>query len=101
MIDVRVRHQDLLHLQAVVLDSAVDMAYLVAGVDHDGLARFLIAEQRAIALQWSNRKCFQDHATILERFAGHIPGTECELPAYHLPERYAYEIPSSSRAGLA
>jgi hypothetical protein len=42
-------------------DDLEDAGDFVAGVDDDGLARLLVAEDGAIALQHSHRKHFVDH----------------------------------------
>lgn len=43
----------------------MDAADLVAGVDNDGLARFFIGEDGAIALQGADGKGLKDHGFIV------------------------------------
>jgi hypothetical protein len=55
------RDYDGFHGEAVSRDNFEDAGDLVAGVDYDGLACLLVAENRAIALQHSYRKHFVNH----------------------------------------
>jgi len=53
--------EDLLESEAKSSKAAVDASNLVAGVDNDGVAGLLIAEDGAIALERANRKSFENH----------------------------------------
>ncbi len=65
MIDVRVSDYDGLHRQAVPPDHCPAPANLVAGIHHQGLARRLVAEDRAVALQRAHRQDLMDHTPIV------------------------------------
>jgi hypothetical protein len=59
----------------------VDAADIVTGVDHDGFARLLIAQNRAVALQGTYGKSLKNHSHDYCRFrgpagrkAGHVRG---------------------------
>lgn len=65
MIDVAVRDQDLLELQAKVGEAAVNPADFIAGIDNDGFGGILVAEQGAIALQGADGERLENHEDIL------------------------------------
>ena len=67
VIDVRVSDKDLLKLEAKHGQTAVNARDLVAGIDHDGFAGFLVAHEGAIALQRADREGFEDHGAIVFR----------------------------------
>ena len=48
-------------------ETAVDAADLVAGIDDDGFAGFLVAQDGAVALQRADGKGLEDHGFIVER----------------------------------
>src|SRR5512146_2504036 len=56
VVDVGVGNQDLLERKTLFSKPLVDAADIVTGVDHDGLARLLIAQNCAVTLQKTNRK---------------------------------------------
>ena len=65
VIDVRVRDDDGFHAQPVPRENLEDLGDVVAGIDHDGLARLLVAEDRAVALQHANRQNLVNHQAEL------------------------------------
>jgi len=65
VVDVGVRDNDLLDLQIVFAEQSEDFIDIVAGVDHHGFARSLVADDGAVALQWADGKNFVDHEDIV------------------------------------
>src|SRR5215470_11422562 len=65
MIDVGVRDDDLLDLELVLVDEPENLSDVVPGIDDDGLARRLVANDGAVALQRANGKDLVDHNDIL------------------------------------
>ena len=54
-----------LHGESVAPHDLQNALDLVAGIDHHGFARRLVAENRAVALQHSDRKNLVDHMPIV------------------------------------
>jgi hypothetical protein len=67
MIDVRMCHYDLLHLEIMLRDEREHVFYVIAGIDHHGFARSLVTDDRAIALQRTDWKYFMDHFSIVAK----------------------------------
>ena len=67
MVDVGVGDEDLLECEAEVGEAAVDAGDLVAGIDDDGFAGFLVGNDGAVALQRADRKGLENHGFIVER----------------------------------
>jgi len=65
MVDVGVGDENLLKGETEAGKPAVDSGDLVSWIDNDGLARFLVGEDGAVALEWTNRKGLEDHEAIL------------------------------------
>ena len=65
MVDVGVGDEDLLELEAEGVEAAGDAADFVAGIDDDGLAGFLVAQDGAVALERADGEGFEDHDSIL------------------------------------
>ena len=61
VIDMRMRDHDGFHMQAVPLEHGFDARQVVARIDHHRVARLLIAENRAVALQHAHRQDFMHH----------------------------------------
>jgi hypothetical protein len=49
----------------MLTESSQHVFNLIAGVDDHGFVRGLVADNRAVALQWSDGKNFVDHAFIV------------------------------------
>src|SRR5436305_6997786 len=65
MVDVGVGNNDCLDAQAVLFEDALDAADFVPGIDDDGLARLLVAEDGAVALQHADGHDLVDHKSIV------------------------------------
>ncbi len=65
MIDMRVGDNDLFYLQIVFADESENTFNVVPGIDDHRFVRGFVADDRAIALQWSHRNNFVDHASIV------------------------------------
>jgi hypothetical protein len=61
VIDMSMGYQDLLQREALVSKPLVNAAHIITGIDHDGLAGLLIAKNRAVALQRTDRKSLENH----------------------------------------
>ena len=61
VIDVGVSNYDLLHLQFVLANDGKNVFNVVARIDDHGFMRGLIANDRAIALQWADGKDLVNH----------------------------------------
>ena len=61
VIDMRVRDDDGFDAQRVAREDLQDLGNVVAGIDNDGFARLLVAENGAVALQHSDRQNFVNH----------------------------------------
>ncbi len=70
MVDVGMRHQDLLELESQLGEALGYAAHLVARIDDDGLARLFIAQNRAVASQRTDGKRLEDHGFILGGVGG-------------------------------
>ena len=64
VIDVRVGDEDLLDGEIVALEEGEDARNLVAGIDDDGLAGGLVAEDGAVALQRADGEDLVDHGDL-------------------------------------
>ena len=95
MVDVGVGDEDLLECKTEGGETAVDAADLVAGIDDDGLAGFLVAQDGAVALERADGKSLKDHRFIVERG---WPGSTKAKEADHV--RSASEIAAVRWAGL-
>jgi len=67
VVDVGVGDEDLLELEAECVEAASDAVDVVAGVDDDGFASFLVAQDGAVALKRADGEGFEDHEFILCR----------------------------------
>ena len=67
MVNVRVGDEDLLEGEAEGGEAAMDAADFITGVDDDGFAGFLVAEQCAIALERADGEGLKDHGFIVDR----------------------------------
>jgi hypothetical protein len=65
VVDVAVRDQDLLELEAKVSEAAVNSADFIAGIDDDGFGGILVAKQGAVALQGADDERLENHEDIL------------------------------------
>ena len=65
VVNVGVGDEDLLELEAEGVETAGDAVDLVAGVDDDGLAGFLIAQDGAVAFQRADGEGLDDHEAIV------------------------------------
>ncbi len=68
VVNVGVGDENLLEGEAKFSEAAMNAADLVAGVDDDGFAGLLVAEQGAVAGQHAYGKGFEDHGLIVEGF---------------------------------
>jgi hypothetical protein len=64
VIDMRVSAHDLLCCQALFLEPPEDLVRIIARIDDDGFAGFLVGEYGAVALERANWECFDDHLLI-------------------------------------
>ena len=62
MIDVGVRGDDILRGQVVTRENLLDAVDVVAGIDHHGLTRGFVSDDRAVALKHPDRDDFVDHS---------------------------------------
>jgi hypothetical protein len=53
----------------LLADNGENIFNIVAGIDDDGFAGGLIADDRTVTLQWANGKNFVDHYVILAQAA--------------------------------
>ncbi len=65
VIDMRVRQQDMLHLEVEGADSRNELVHFVARVDHDCLVRALAADNEAVLHEWRNRANLENHGRII------------------------------------
>ena len=65
MIDVAVSNNDGLRFELMAVENGRDLGNIVAGIDNNRLMRFLIAENRAIAVQWADREYNMQHGVSL------------------------------------
>ncbi len=63
VVDVRMRDDDGLYGEAMALERGLNEGDIVAGIDDDGLARGLVAEDGAVALEKADGKNLVDHAS--------------------------------------
>ena len=61
MVDVRVRADELRRFQFVLFETSKDFLRVISGIDDDGFAGLLIAEDRAVAFDGTNLKRFNNH----------------------------------------
>ena len=61
MVDMRVRNDNLAQGQAVFLKPGENFGD-VSGIDDDGFVRNLVAQDGAVASQWTHGKAFKDHS---------------------------------------
>ncbi len=64
VVDVGMGDHDLLDLQIVLADDGQHVVNIVAGIDHHGFARCVVADDRAIALQRAHLDDFVDHNCV-------------------------------------
>ena len=95
VIDVRVGDNNLLHGEAVTLDDAHDVRYVVSGIDDDSFLGLLIADHRAIALQRTDRKDLVNHGSKLSRMR-RLFGTLRSQKSVFTTEAQKHGIESSS-----
>lgn len=65
VIDMRVRQQDMLHLEVEGADSRNELVHFVARVDHNRLVRALAADNEAVLHEWRNRANLENHGRII------------------------------------
>jgi hypothetical protein len=65
MVDVGVGDDDLFNLQFVLLDDRKNPLNVIPGINHDGFARALIANDRTITLQRADGEDLVNHGSIL------------------------------------
>ena len=63
MVDVGVGDDDLFDGEVVAVEDGLDAGDVVAGVDDDGFAGGLVAEDGAVALEEADGEDFVDHAS--------------------------------------
>ena len=61
MIDVAMGDDNGLHFELVLIEGCGDFGELVAGIDHDGFVRLLIAKNRTVAAELANGKNDVNH----------------------------------------
>src|SRR5439155_3536722 len=69
VVDVGVRGDDVFGAQVVPDEDFLDALDIVAGVDHHGVSRGFVADNRAVALEHSDRDDFVDHSILDFGFA--------------------------------
>src|ERR1700722_1295955 len=75
MVDMSVCDHDLFQRQSVLGKVRDDGVGIVARIDHDGFARYFIAENRAVALKPADRESFDNHFTFLAFRTFRMPRT--------------------------
>ena len=65
VIDMRVSADNLPGRESVFLEPLKYLLWIVSRIDHDGLARVLVRDDRAVALEQSDWKCLDDHASSI------------------------------------
>src|SRR5580658_174141 len=66
VIDVAMGDEDLFEGKSEFDQAPVNACDFVAGIDDDGLVSYFVAENGAVALQRTDGKRFEDHASIVE-----------------------------------
>ena len=66
MVDMSMSHDDLAQGEAMLLQPGENLRKVVARIDDDGFVGELVAQDGAIAVQWTDRKGLEDHVLILE-----------------------------------
>lgn len=69
VVDMGMRNDDAAHLQSVPFQDGFDALDFVAGIDHEGAARLLVAQNRAVALQSPHGQNFVNHRWYANSFA--------------------------------
>ena len=93
VVDVGVGDEDLLEVEAEAGEAAMDAGDLVAGIDDDGLAGCLVAEDGAVAVQRADGKGLEDHGvhcrqvTWQERLRRHNEKADRCGPAFGMSSR--------------
>ena len=64
VIDMRMRDHDCFHLQLVPLQDGLDFGDVRARIDYHCFSRHLVAEDRAVTVEDTNRKYFVDHSSL-------------------------------------
>jgi hypothetical protein len=64
MIDVAVSNDDGLRFELMAVENGRDLGNIVAGIDNNRLMHFLVAENRAIALERADREYDMQHGGI-------------------------------------
>ena len=85
VVDVGVGDENLLELEAEGGEAAVDAGDLVAGIDDDGFAGFLVAQDGAVALERADGKGLEDHGFIVGLEIEAAGANEKADPAWGLP----------------
>ncbi len=65
MVDVRVGDDDLFDRELMLFERADDAGDVVTWIDDEGLMGCLVAEDRAVALEWADDEDFVNHASRL------------------------------------
>lgn len=95
MVDVRVRDDDMLHLQVVFADDGEYVVDVVAGVDDHRFTRSLVANNRAVALQRADGKNLVDHIGIVPSTELQVSNAEKIIAAIH--KDFTDRTPQSGR----
>jgi hypothetical protein len=66
MVDMSVSHHNLAHGKAMLLQMSKNLWNVVSRINHDSFMGSLVAQDGAVAAEWTDRKAFQDHGVILE-----------------------------------
>ena len=86
VVNVGVRHENLLELEAEGREAAVNAGDFVAGVDDDGFGGAFVAHDGAVALQGADGERLEDHVFIVEgcwlvrRGVGFGAGKKMQVP---------------------
>ena len=78
MVDVSVRHHNLLDLQVMLADEREDFLNVIPRVNHHGFAGGFVADDRAVALQRTDGKNLVNHRSIV---ASRLSSTEYQVPS--------------------
>jgi hypothetical protein len=89
VVNVGVGDENLFELEAQLSQAPMDAGNFVAGIDDDGLARLLIAQDGAVALKWADREGLDDHGSIL----GYGPSGLCRTNEASLSGTHRFDGP--------
>ena len=66
VVDMSMSHDDLAQGEAMLLQPGKNFRNVVSRIDDDGFVGEFVAQDGAIAVQWTDRKGLEDHVLILE-----------------------------------